>query len=221
MSIFTSFFLSVLASVVAYYICKWLDGDKQLVVSLGLKPPTRNGIKKPQRSRLWGFLLLAMSTHIFLPTGIIAYAFRHFKYTLLPSLVSLSPYSLSQFLMPLQNKAGIGRCTAALQIAGKASNYKHFNSGAPTLFLQFKWCIFPETSTKSLNITNFIMVQMPFYNRTLGGTAHRPMGSRCSRPGSKERCHRLRSKACGGKQPELLMAAFRLSQLRFSLIARP
>ena len=24
----TSFFLSVLASVVAYYICKWLDGDE-------------------------------------------------------------------------------------------------------------------------------------------------------------------------------------------------
>lgn len=28
MSIFSSFLLSVLASVVAYYICKWLDGDK-------------------------------------------------------------------------------------------------------------------------------------------------------------------------------------------------
>ena len=28
MSIFSSFLLSALASVVAYYICKWLDGDK-------------------------------------------------------------------------------------------------------------------------------------------------------------------------------------------------
>lgn len=28
MSIFSSFLLSVLASVIAYYICKWLDGDK-------------------------------------------------------------------------------------------------------------------------------------------------------------------------------------------------
>lgn len=28
MSIFSSFLLSVLANVVAYYICKWLDGDK-------------------------------------------------------------------------------------------------------------------------------------------------------------------------------------------------
>lgn len=123
--------------------------------------------------------------------------------------------------MPSQNKAGIRRCTAALQIAGKASNYKHFNSGASTPFLQIKWCIFPENSTKSLNTTNFIAVQMPFYSQTLGGTAHRPMGSRCSRPGSKERCHRLRSKAYGGKQTNLLMASFRSSLLQFSLITRP
>ena len=28
MNLFSSFLLSVLASVVAYYICKWLDGEK-------------------------------------------------------------------------------------------------------------------------------------------------------------------------------------------------
>lgn len=49
MDLFTSFFLSVLASVAAYYICKWLDGDEQLVASLGFKPPTQNGIEKPRR----------------------------------------------------------------------------------------------------------------------------------------------------------------------------
>ena len=42
----TSFFLSVLASVVAYYICKWLDRDEQLVASLRFKPPTQKRNRK-------------------------------------------------------------------------------------------------------------------------------------------------------------------------------
>jgi len=28
MEIFISFIISIMASVIAYYICKWLDGDK-------------------------------------------------------------------------------------------------------------------------------------------------------------------------------------------------
>ena len=52
----TSFFLSVLANVVAYYICKWLDGEESLVANLGIKPPTQNGIEKPRSCDLRGFL---------------------------------------------------------------------------------------------------------------------------------------------------------------------
>lgn len=44
-----------------------------MVVSLGYKPPTQNGIENPQRLRLWGFLRATMDTLITLPTGIIAY----------------------------------------------------------------------------------------------------------------------------------------------------
>ena len=36
----TSFLLSVLASVVAYYVCKWLDGENKAVANLRNKPPT-------------------------------------------------------------------------------------------------------------------------------------------------------------------------------------
>lgn len=75
-------------------------------------------------------------------------------------------------IIKLEFKAGIGRCTAALHITGKASKYKGFHGGA---------------------LNNFD-------SRALGGTARRPMGSRCSRPGSKERCHRLHHRAFGGKQ---------------------
>lgn len=54
MDMILSFMLSILASVIAYYICKWLDGKWQLVASLRSKPPRQNGIKTPQRCELWG-----------------------------------------------------------------------------------------------------------------------------------------------------------------------
>ena len=36
MDLMVSFIFSIVASVIAYYICKWLDGEDQLVTSLGL-----------------------------------------------------------------------------------------------------------------------------------------------------------------------------------------
>ena len=35
MDMILSFMLSILASVIAYYICKWVDRKEQLVASLG------------------------------------------------------------------------------------------------------------------------------------------------------------------------------------------
>lgn len=40
----------------------------------------------------------------------------------------------------LEFKAGIGRCTAALHITGKASKYKRFHGGALDSFLRIMWC---------------------------------------------------------------------------------
>lgn len=40
----------------------------------------------------------------------------------------------------LKFKAGIGRCTAALHITGKASKYKGFHGGAFNSFLRIMWC---------------------------------------------------------------------------------
>ena len=47
MDLYSSFLLSVMASIIAYYICKWLDRKKQSVVSLGFKPSIPKGIKTP------------------------------------------------------------------------------------------------------------------------------------------------------------------------------
>ena len=55
-SILSSFIISIMAGIVCHYICKWLDGDEQQVVSLRFKPPCPIGIEKPRRSQLRGFL---------------------------------------------------------------------------------------------------------------------------------------------------------------------
>lgn len=34
MSLFSSFVISVMASIVAYYLCKWLDGDELMINGL-------------------------------------------------------------------------------------------------------------------------------------------------------------------------------------------
>ena len=92
MSIFSSFLLSVLASVVAYYICKWLSGDKQALASLRHKPPCPNGIEKPRRSQLRGFLRATMSTFVFL-------AYWHYSiclsaFQVCPTSTTYKPYAL-------------------------------------------------------------------------------------------------------------------------------
>ena len=61
----TSFFLSVIASIIAYYVCKWLDD--------------RDGDYKHEESPRGdalglSFFVVRLDTTSFLPTGIIAYA---------------------------------------------------------------------------------------------------------------------------------------------------
>lgn len=55
-SILSSFIISIMAGIVCHYICKWLDGDEQQVVSLRFKPPCPIGIEKPRSCDLRGFL---------------------------------------------------------------------------------------------------------------------------------------------------------------------
>ena len=54
-----SFILSVLAGVVSYYICKWLDREIAKS-SLRIKPPGKNGIEMPRsgNSEAFRFLFL-------------------------------------------------------------------------------------------------------------------------------------------------------------------
>lgn len=53
-----SFILSVLASVVAYYICKWLDEEIQAVASLRINPPAlKTEQKTPSAGTLGVFVL--------------------------------------------------------------------------------------------------------------------------------------------------------------------
>ena len=56
MAIFLSFTLSIAASVIAYYICKWLDGDEQSVISLGVVHPDKQ--ETPKSHTLWGSLFV-------------------------------------------------------------------------------------------------------------------------------------------------------------------
>jgi len=66
-----SFFLSVEASVVAYYICKWLDRKKK-------KPKQK---KTPPGGGWWGGFRFAQWTiYIILPMIIATHIFAHFKY---------------------------------------------------------------------------------------------------------------------------------------------
>ena len=53
MEIVISFFASVMANVVSYYICKWLDRN-QRVVSLRLKPPSTKRNRTPSQLQLGG-----------------------------------------------------------------------------------------------------------------------------------------------------------------------
>ena len=72
MNLIFSFIFSVLASIVAYYICKWLDRKQQLVASLGLNPPFQNGQKAPE-VQLRGFCCI---NHEYISSFI---AYRHYS----------------------------------------------------------------------------------------------------------------------------------------------
>ena len=69
MNLIFSFIFSVLASIVAYYICKWLD---RKVASLGLNPPFQNGQKAPE-VQLRGFCCI---NHEYISSFI---AYRHYS----------------------------------------------------------------------------------------------------------------------------------------------
>ncbi len=71
MDFFTSFFLSVGASVVAYYICKWWD--RQSVNSTTYE-------ERPEDGTFGALILLSWKANILLPTIIVAHISVHFKY---------------------------------------------------------------------------------------------------------------------------------------------
>ena len=52
-----SFLISVVASIVAYYICKWLDGDKEVVISPRSTSPLKDG-ENPSSANYWVFVML-------------------------------------------------------------------------------------------------------------------------------------------------------------------
>lgn len=86
MSEIISFLVSVLASVVGYYICKWLDGDDSDNQPSGSS--TVQNEKNPQQWLLLGVRLCLYDTsYLFLATAIIAYASSLFKYSLLPPTI--------------------------------------------------------------------------------------------------------------------------------------
>ena len=86
MDILSSFLLSVLAGVVACYLCKWLDGSQARTVDFSAKegePPEVLAILPGVHT----FVRL-MDTIILLPTGIIAYA-EHVCNMLFPGISCL------------------------------------------------------------------------------------------------------------------------------------
>lgn len=56
MEIFITFIISVLASIVGYYICKWLDGDntQNAVPSLNGLVPRKQDENPPRAAISWG-----------------------------------------------------------------------------------------------------------------------------------------------------------------------
>ena len=51
-----TFFVSVMASIVSYFICKWLDGNDRQKQPERYKPPYINGIKTPgSLDHFWEF----------------------------------------------------------------------------------------------------------------------------------------------------------------------
>ena len=71
MELLISFFLSVGASVVAYYICKWLD--RKSVNSTTYE-------ERPEGTIFGALNLLSWKANILLPTIIVAHISVHFKY---------------------------------------------------------------------------------------------------------------------------------------------
>lgn len=63
MAIFLSFSLSIVASVIAYYICKWLDGDEQSVISLGVVHPDEQ--EPPERGNSLGVRFCVDYGHLY------------------------------------------------------------------------------------------------------------------------------------------------------------
>ena len=53
------FLVSVIAGVVSYYICKWLEGDDYTAPAQRHKPPYINGIEIPQRRHPLGYFVFA------------------------------------------------------------------------------------------------------------------------------------------------------------------
>ena len=68
-----SFLVTFMASIAAYYVCKWLDGDKQGPGSF--LSAIKNKKKPPVFALLRAsFFLSTWTCYFFSPTGIIAYA---------------------------------------------------------------------------------------------------------------------------------------------------
>ena len=71
-----SFLISVVASIVAYYICKWLDGDKEVVISPRSTSPLKDG-ENPSSANYWGFRYAFGKAYVriscFIVADIIAY----------------------------------------------------------------------------------------------------------------------------------------------------
>ena len=53
---FSDLVVSVVAGVLVYYICKWLDGNEQSVISLGVVHPDKQ--ETPKSHTLWGSLFV-------------------------------------------------------------------------------------------------------------------------------------------------------------------
>lgn len=101
-----SFFVSVMASVAAYYICKWLDGKRYLWQSArGISHPAKNGIEKPQRSQRWGFLCI--NWHIFFSFDLIL---TYISHTCKKFYTSKGIGSFPAFLVGRWRKRSIWNC---------------------------------------------------------------------------------------------------------------
>ena len=79
LSLLVSFGISAVASIVAYYICKWLDRDRQLAISPGSTSSQLKDGENPSSANYWGFCC-TMGQYILkilvsLSADIIAYDF--------------------------------------------------------------------------------------------------------------------------------------------------